>query len=167
MSTGRESRERPRRTAATALGAVGVAAATAGLALDGPTWLGLAGVALGGLFLFGTPVLAVVFGQIALVAVDAPSLLALLLVEGGLLVVLLAGAVGTPDGRAAGGLAALVVPLLGGLCWLSVGRWTLDPLPVGTAMVTGVAVVGYLLHRYLLIDLGVVTDEQVTESENT
>jgi hypothetical protein len=145
---------------------LGVAAATGGLARGGPTWLALAGVVVGGLYLFGTPVLAVVFGQIALVAVDTPSLLALVLVEGGLLVVLLSGVVGTPDSRTAAGFAALVVGLLGGLTWLSLGRWNLDPLPAGAALLTGVAVVGYLLHRYLLIELDIVTAERASESEN-
>jgi hypothetical protein len=165
MSIARETNERSLRSIPTVLGLLGIVAAAGGLVLGGPAWLGLAGVALGGLYLFGTPVLAVMFGQIALVAVDAPSLRTLALVEGGLFIVLLSRAVATPHSRAAGGLVALVVPLLGGLTWLSLERWSLDPLPVGAVLLTGVAVVGYLLHRYLLLELDIVTEDPASDSD--
>lgn len=165
MSMAQGVKERSLRSLPTVLGLLGIVAAAGGLVWGGPTWLGLAGVALGGLYLLGTPVLAVVFGQIALVAVDAPSLSTLAIVEGGLFIVLLSGAVTTPHSRAAGGLVALVVPLLSGLTWLALGRWNLDSVPVGAVLLTGVAVVGYLLHRYLLLELDIVTEDPASDSD--
>lgn len=159
MSTALGTETRTLRSLPTALGLLGIAAAAVGLVSGGPLWLGLAGVALGGLYLLGTPVLAVVFGQIALVAVDAPSLLPLALVEGGLFLVLLSVAFEAPDSRVAGSLVAVIVPLLCGLAWLSLGRWNVDPFPVGVALVVGTAVVGYLCHRYLLVELDIVTTD--------
>lgn len=146
-------------------GLLGVVVAAGGLVWGGPAWLGLAGVALGGLYLLGTPVLAVVFGQIALVAVDAPSLLPLVLVEGGLCMVLLSATVTTPHSRITVSLVALVVLLFGGLAWLSFERWNVEPLPVGSAFLGGAVVVGYLLHRYLLIELDIVTEDPASDSD--
>jgi len=165
MSMAQETRERSLRSIPTVFGLLGIVVAAGGLVWGGPAWLGLAGVALGGLYLLGTPVLAVVFGQIALAAVDAPSLLLLVLVEGGLLIVLLSEAVTTPHSLATGALVALVVPLLGGLAWLSLERWNLDPFPIGAGLLGGAVVVGYLLHRYLLVELDIVTEDRATDSD--
>ncbi|GCF12120.1 hypothetical protein Harman_00550 [Haloarcula mannanilytica] len=165
MSLTQGTRERPRDPLPTGIGLLGIIAATSGLVLGGPTWLVFTGIVLGGLYLLGTPVLAVVFGQIGIVAVDAPSLLTLALVEGGLLVTLLSMAVRTPDGRVAGSLVAGVVPLLGGVAWLSLWQWNLEPLLVGSSLLSGAAVVGYLLHRYLLIDLDIVTADAASDSD--
>ncbi|NHN63508.1 hypothetical protein G9463_09380 [Haloarcula sp. JP-Z28] len=149
----------------TVLGLLGIVAAAGGLVLGGPVWLGLVGVVLGGLYLSGTVVLAVVLGQIALIAVDAPSLLSLVLVEGGLFLALLSVTIETPDSRVAGSLVALVVPLLGGLAWLSLGRLNLDPFRAGSALLVGIAIVGYLLHRYLLLELDIVTEDAASDRE--
>jgi hypothetical protein len=146
-------------------GLLGIVVAASGLVWGGPAWLGLAGVALGGLYLLGTPVFAVVFGQIALVAVDTPSLLPLVLVEGGLFIVLLSEAVTTRHSLTTGGLVTLVVPLLGGLAWLSLERWNLDPFSVGAIFLGGAAAVGYLLYRYLLIELDIVTEDPASDSD--
>jgi hypothetical protein len=156
--------ERPLDPLPTGIGLLGIIVATAGLVLGGPIWLGLAGIALGGIYLLGTPVLAVVFGQIALVAVDAPSLLSLALVEGGLLVTLLSMAVETSDSRVAGGLVAVIVPPLGGVAWLSFERWNLEPLLIGSVLIAGAMGVCYLLHRYLLIELDIVTEDAASDS---
>jgi len=166
MSLAEGTRERSPPSLPAVLGLFGIVVATGGLVLGGPIWLVLAGIALGGLYLIGSPVLAVVFGQVALVAVDAPSLVVLALVEGGLLVTLLSLAVETPISRVAGSSVALVVPLFGGLAWLTLGRWNLEPLPVGTALLVGIAVVGYLLHRYLLIELDIVTEDAASDSDS-
>nr|WP_225307775.1 MULTISPECIES: hypothetical protein [unclassified Haloarcula] len=160
-----ETRARSLRSLPTVLGLLGIAVAAGGLVLGGPAWLGLVGVVLGGLYLSGTPVLAVVLGQLALVTVETPSLLPLVLVEGGLFLALLSVTIETPDGRVAGSLVALVVPLLGGLVWLSLWRWTLDPFRVGSALVIGIAVVGYLLHRYLLLELDIVTEDTASDRD--
>ncbi|EMA02062.1 hypothetical protein SAMN05443574_11184 [Haloarcula vallismortis] len=156
-----------RRPLPTALGLLGIVGATGGLLMGGPVWLGLVGVVLGGLYLSGTTVLTVVLGQIALVTVDTPSLLSLALVEGGLFLTLLSVAAETPDSRIAGSLVALVVPLLGGFAWLSLWRWNLDPLRVGSALLVGSAIVGYLLHRYLLIELDIVTEDVTSDRDFT
>ncbi|RLM33878.1 MULTISPECIES: hypothetical protein [unclassified Haloarcula] len=165
MSTALNSMGRSRRALPTVLGLLGIVGATGGLLLDGPVWLGLIGVVLGGLYLSGTAVLAVVLGQIALVTVETPSLLSLALVEGGLFLTLLSVATETPDSRVASSLVALVVPLLGGFVWLSVWRWTIDPLRVGFAILVGTAIVGYLLHRYLLIELDIVTADIASDRD--
>jgi len=149
----------------TGIGLLGIIIATGGLVLGGPIWLGLAGIVLGGIYMLGTPVLAVVFGQVALVAVDAPSLLSLALVEGGLLVPLLSMAVETPDSRIAGSLVAVMVPLLGGVAWLSFERWNLEPILVGSVLIAGAMGVCYLLHRYLLIELDIVTEDAASDSD--
>jgi hypothetical protein len=165
MSLAQGTRERSLDPLPTGIGLLGIIVATSGLARGGPIWLALTGVVLGGLYILGPPVFAVVFGQIALVAVDAPSLLTLALVEGGLALTMLSLAVGTPSGRVAGGLVAGIVPLLGGFAWLSLWRLNLDPVPVGAALLAGAAVVGYLLHRYLLIELDIVTADAASDSD--
>jgi len=165
MSMTLNSTRQSRRSLPTVLGLLGIVGATGGLLLGGPVWLGLVGVVLGGLYLSGTAVLAVVLGQIALVTVETPSLLSLVLVEGGLFLTLLSVATETPDSRIASSLVALVVPLLGGFVWLSVWRWTLDPLKVGFAILVGTAIVGYLLHRYLLIELDIVTEDVASDRD--
>lgn len=167
MSTTLNLMRQSRRPLPTALGLLGIVGATGGLLMGGPVWLGLVGVILGGLYLSGTTVLTVVLGQIALVTVDTPSLLSLALVEGGLFLTLLSVAAETPDSRIAGSLVALVVPLLGGFAWLSLWRWNLDPLRVGSALLVGSAIVGYLLHRYLLIELDIVTEDATSDRDFT
>ena len=158
-------RARSRRSLPTVLGLLGIVVVTGGLVWGGPVWLGFVGVALGGLYLSGTPVLAVVLGQIALVTVDTPSLLPLVLVEGGLFLALLSVAIETPGSRVAGSLVALVVPLLAGLAWVSLWRWNLAPLSVGVTAGIGIATVGYLLHRYLLIELDIVTEDAASDRD--
>ncbi|AEM57243.1 hypothetical protein HISP_08340 [Haloarcula hispanica N601] len=156
---------RSRRSLPTVLGLLGIVVATGGLVWGGPVWLGFVGVVLGGLYLSGTPVLAVVLGQVALVTVDTPSLLPLVIVEGGLFLALLSVPIETPDRRVAGSLVALVVPLLGSLAWLSLWRWDLAPLSVGATVVIGIAIVGYLFHRYLLIELDIVTEDAASDRD--
>ncbi|WP_050007608.1 hypothetical protein ACNO8S_07740 [Haloarcula sp. KBTZ06] len=156
---------RSRRSLPTVLGLLGIVVATGGLVWGGPVWLGFVGVVLGGLYLSGTPVLAVVLGQVALVTVDTPSLLPLVIVEGGLFLALLSVPIETPDRRVAGSLVALVVPLLGSLAWLSLWRWDLAPLSVGATAVIGIAIVGYLFHRYLLIELDIVTEDAASDRD--
>ncbi|WP_058995678.1 hypothetical protein [Haloarcula sp. CBA1127] len=165
MSVALKTRARSLRSLPTVLGLLGIVVATGGLVWDGPVWLGFVGVVLGGLYLSGTPVLAVVLGQIALVTVDTPSLLPLVLVESGLFLALLSVTIETPDGRVAGSLVALVVPLLGSLAWLSLWRWNVAPLRAGFALLVGIAIVGYLLHRYLLIELDIVTKDAVSDRD--
>ena len=159
------ARGRSLRSPPTVLGLLGIVVAAGGLVLGGPVWLGLVGVVLGGLYLSGTVVLAVVLGQIALITVDTPSLLPLVLVEGGLFLALLSVTFETPDSRVAGSLVALVVPLLGGLAWLSLWHWHLDLLTTGSVLVIGIAIVGYLLHRYLLIELDIVTEDAASDRD--
>ncbi|WP_434530772.1 hypothetical protein ACODNH_18640 [Haloarcula sp. NS06] len=159
------ARERSLRSPTTVLGLLGIGIAAGGLVLSGPVWLGLIGIVLGGLYLSGAAVLAVVLGQIALITVDAPSLIPLVLVEGGLFLALLSVTIEIPDSRVAGSLVALVVPLLGGLSWLSLGPLNLDPLRVGSALLVGIAIVGYLLHRYLLIELDIVTEDVAADRD--
>ena len=142
----------------TVLGLLGIVVATGGLVIGGPVWLGIVGAVLGGLYLSGTVVLGVVLGQIALVSLDTPSLLSLVLVEAGLFLTLFSVTTETSDSWIAGSLFVLVVPLLGGLTWLSLWRWNLNPLRVGSALLVGTAVIGYLLHRYLLLELDMVTE---------
>ncbi|AJF27157.1 hypothetical protein JZX76_05270 [Haloarcula hispanica] len=156
---------RSRRSLPTVLGLLGIVVATGGLVWGGPVWLGFVGVVLGGLYLSGTPVLAVVLGQVALVTVDTPSLLPLVIVEGGLFLALLSVPIETPDRRVAGSLVVLVVPLLGSLAWLSLWRWDLAPLSVGATAVIGIAIVGYLFHRYLLIELDIVTEDAASDRD--
>ncbi len=156
---------RSRRSLPTVLGLLGIVVSTGGLVWGGPVWLGFVGVVLGGLYLSGTPVLAVVLGQVALVTVDTPSLLPLVIVEGGLFLALLSVPIETPDRRVAGSLVALVVPLLGSLAWLSLWRWDLAPLSVGATVVIGIAIVGYLFHRYLLIELDIVTEDAASDRD--
>lgn len=165
MSTTLGTRGHSLRSLPTVFGLMGIVAAAGGLVLGGPVWLGLVGVVLGGLYLSGTPVLAVVLGQIALVTVETPSLLPVVFVEAGLFLALLSVAIETPNGRVAGSLVALVVSLLGGLAWLSLWRWNLDPLTVGSVLVIGIAMVGYLLHRSLLIELDIVTEDAASERD--
>ncbi|MFY4814146.1 hypothetical protein [Haloarcula sp. H-GB5] len=165
MSVALETRVRSLRSLPTVLGLLGIVVATGGLVWGGPVWLGFVGVVLGGLYLSGTPVLAVVLGQIALVTVDTPSLLPLVLVEGGLFLALLSVTIETPDSRVAGSLVALVVPLLGSLAWLSLWRWNVAPLRAGSALVVGIAIVGYLFHRYLLIELDIVTEDTASDRD--
>ncbi|MUV48617.1 hypothetical protein [Haloarcula sp. CBA1122] len=160
LKTARSPRSLP-----TVLGLLGIVVATGGLVWGGPVWLGFVGVVLGGLYLSGTPVLAVVLGQVALVTVDTPSLLPLVIVEGGLFLALLSVPIETPDRRVAGSLVALVVPLLGSLAWLSLWRWDLAPLSVGATAVIGIAIVGYLFHRYLLIELDIVTEDAASDRD--
>jgi len=160
LKTARSPRSLP-----TVLGLLGIVVATGGLVWGGPVWLGFVGVVLGGLYLSGTPVLAVVLGQVALVTVDTPSLLPLVIVEGGLFLALLSVPIETPDRRVAGSLVALVVPLLGSLAWLSLWRWDLAPLSVGATVVIGIAIVGYLFHRYLLIELDIVTEDAASDRD--
>ncbi|MFB6224808.1 MAG: hypothetical protein ABEH86_14225 [Haloarcula sp.] len=159
------ARGRSLRSPPTVLGLLGIVVAAGGLVLGGPVWLGLVGVVLGGLYLSGTVVLAVVLGQIALITVDTPSLLPLVLVEGGLFLALLSVTFETPGSRVAGSLVALVVPLLGGLAWLSLWHWHLDLLTTGSVLVIGIAIVGYLLHRYLLIELDIVTEDAASDRD--
>ncbi|WP_312618940.1 hypothetical protein [Haloarcula sp. 1CSR25-25] len=157
--------EQSLRSLPTVLGLLGIATVVGGLVRGGPRWLGLVGVALVALYLYGPPVFVVALGQVALVAVEAPSLVSLVLVEGGLYITLLSAAVATPHRQTTGGFVALVVPLLGGLAWLSLRRWNLDPLSVGAVSLAGTAIVGYLLHRYLLIELDIVTEAPASDGD--
>jgi hypothetical protein len=57
------------------------------------------------------------------------------------------------------------VPLLGGLAWLSLWHWNLSPLRAGSGLLVGIAIVGYLFHRYLLLELDIVTEDAASDRE--
>lgn len=147
------------------LSVLGIVAAAITLLWYGPVWYVLVGLALGGIYVFGTPLLAVVFGQTALVAVGSPSPEAIILVESELFFVLLSYALSSPETWTNIVPVAVFVPLLGGFAWLSLNTWNVAPLLVGATLLAGSVIVGYLLHRYLLIELGIVTEDANTDGD--
>lgn len=138
------------------LGALGVGVAAAALVWAGPLWAAFVAVALGSVYVAGAAPLAVAFGQIALVAVDPASTAAAVTVEVGLFLALVAAALSAPTPSAAAAVTA-AVPLFAGLTWLALSSWQLDPMAVALVLGCGFATAAYLLHRYLLVSLGIVS----------
>lgn len=141
------------------LGALGIGVAAVALVWTGPLWTVLAALALGTVYAAGTAPLAVAFGQVALVAVGPASPAAAVTVEVGLFLSLLAAALSSPTPTAAAAVT-VAVPLFAGLTWLALSSWQMGPMAVALGLVCGFATVAYLLHRYLLVSIGIVSRDQ-------
>lgn len=136
----------------TELGVVGLlATATAFAIVGGPIGLGIgAGLLVVGL-VAPAPVTFALGQAGLLVAVPAPSLVRVAVVESVLFLVLLGPATRDEPVR----LVGLAVPLFGLLglgTWLGVAR--VGPLVTAVTLVVGVGLLGYVVHRYERVVLG-------------
>ncbi|MBV0903290.1 hypothetical protein [Haloarcula salina] len=148
----------------TALGALGIGVAAIAIVWSGPLWGVLGAFALGSLYVVGTAPLAVAFGQVALVAAGPSSPGIVAAVEVGLFLALLAAALSAPAPRTAAATVAVTVPLFGGLTWLALSSWQVGPMAVALVLGCGFATAAYLLHRYLLVSVGIVSRDQLQSS---
>ncbi|WP_423998640.1 hypothetical protein ACOZ4I_08855 [Haloarcula salina] len=145
-------------------GALGIGVAAVAIVWSGPLWATLAAFALGCIYVVGTAPLAVAFGQVALVAVGPTQPGIVAAVEAGLFLSLLAAALTSSNPRAAAATVAVAVPLFGGLTWLALTAWQVDPTAVALVLGCGFATAAYLLHRYLLVTVGIVSRDQPQSS---
>ncbi|WP_255196482.1 hypothetical protein [Halorarius litoreus] len=140
------------RVTPTALGAVGLLATVAALAVVAGPLGAVVGVGLALVGLFAPPVAVFGLGQAALLALlPSPTPLQLALVEGALFLVLVGPATKSATGRLVA-LGALLFAGLGTSVWY--GAQTFGIQAAGIALLLGVGVVAYVLHRYERVVVG-------------